>query len=465
VAGGALGSAFIPTFTAYLEQARREEAWRIASGVVNAIALIMIVLAGLAALFARPIVAGVLAPNFEPEKQALAASLMRIMMLSPVIFSISGLMMGILNAHQRFLLPALAPALYNLGIIGGAIFLSPSMGIYGLAWGVVIGALLHLLVQVPGLLALKMPYRPVLDVRHPGVREVARLMGPRVLGLAIVQVNFWVNTALASGMVEGSIAALSRAWVIMLLPQGIIAQSVANAVFPTFSIHAARGERDQLRGTLGQVLRMVLFLAIPASVGLIALRVPLVRLLFERGAFTPDDTQATAWALLFFALGLVAHSLVEIVTRAFYALHDTRTPVLVGAAAMLLNVALSLTLIRVMGGAESLVRGPFAGLALANSIATTLEGIALVALIRPRVGGLEGRRLAVGMLKAGAASAGMGAALWALLPVIEGLGQYLGPLVGIAAGGAVFGVLAVLLRSEEVRLIGGLVGRRVGRAD
>ncbi len=463
VAGGALGSAFIPTFTSYLEQGERKEAWHLANAAITLMALIMVALAGLAAIFARPIVASVLAPQFEAQKQALAADLMRIMMLSPIIFSISGLLMGILNAHQRFLLPAIAPALYNVGIIFGALFLSPLMGVYGLAWGVVLGALLHLLVQVPGLATLRMPYRPVFDIRHAGVREVARLMGPRVLGLAVVQVNFWVNIALASGMVEGSVAALTRAWVVMLLPQGVIAQSVANAVFPTFSIHAARGEQERLRLALGEVLRAVLFLAIPASVGLIVLRLPIVRLLFERGAFTAEDSAATAWALLFYGLGLVAHSLVEIVTRAFYALHDTRTPVLVGSGAMILNVLLSLTLIRWIGDPTSLTHGPFAGLALANTFATTLEGATLLLLIRRRVGGLEGRRTAVGLLRSIAASAGMGLVLWALLPLIEKWGQYVGPLAGVVAGGCVFIALAWLLGSEEAHLLPLLISQRLGR--
>ncbi|GAB4476822.1 MAG: murein biosynthesis integral membrane protein MurJ [Anaerolineae bacterium] len=464
VAGGALGSAFIPTFTAYLQKERAAEAWRMASAVITLIALVVAVLAALFALFARPIIVYVLAPDFPAEKQLLAASLMQIMMLSPVIFSISGLFMALLNSHQRFLLPALAPALYNLGIILGAIFLTPTMGIYGLAWGVVGGALLHLLGQVPGLVGLRMRYRPSLELAHPGVREVLRLMGPRVLGLAIVQINFWVNIRLASGMVEGSVGALRRAWVVLLLPQGIIAQSVANAVFPTFSIHFARGETEKLQSALGQVLRAVLFLSLPSTVGLVMLRLPIVQLLYERNAFTFEDSQATAWALLFYGLGLVAHSLVEIVTRAFYAMHDTRTPVLVGGVAMALNVAFSLLLIQVMGEPGSLIRGPFAGLALANTLATTLEAAALLILIRPRVGGLEERRLGLSLLRAGAASAVMGLALWLLAPTIEALGVYLGTLLGIAAGGVIFWGIAWLSRSEEARLFTGFALRRLRRS-
>lgn len=465
IAGGALGSAFIPTLTAYLlDDDRQEEAWRMASSVVTALAVLMAVLAALAAIFARPIVAYVLAPDFPAEKQALTVSLMQIMMLSPVIFTVSGLLMAVLNAHQRFLLPAIAPAMYNLGIIFGALVLTPYIGVYGLAWGVVIGALLHLVVQVPGMAAVKARYRPRIDLHDKGMREVARLMGPRVLGLTVVQINFWVNTRLASGMIEGSLAALSRGWTLFLLPQGIIAQSVANAVFPTFAVHVARGEGDQLRSTLGQVLRSVLFLSLPATLGMIVLRLPIVRLIYEYGAFTFADSEATAWALLFYALGLVAHSLVEIVTRAFYALHDTRTPVIIGATAMVLNVAFSLAFIRVIGQPESLTRGPFAGLALANTLATTIEGVALLAAIRPRVGGFEGRRLAISLARAGAASAAMGLALWALLPVLAGLGQLLGPLVGIAAGGAIFWAAAWLLGSEEARLFSAFALRRLRRA-
>lgn len=466
IAGGAIGSAFIPTFTDYLSEGRIKEGWRMASSVINLFVLVMLGVAALSAVFAGPIVRVLLAPGFDAEATRLTVQLMRIMLLSPIIFGISGLQMGILNAHQRFLLPALAPSMYNVGIIIGAVALAPALGIgiYGVAWGVVLGAALHLVVQLPGLLNLRAPYHLLIDVTDPGVAEVARLMGPRVLGQAIVQVNFWVNKALASGMSEGAVAAIQRAWYILMLPQGLIAQSVATVVFPTFAAQVADGDAAGLRHRLGQVLRAVLFLSLPATVGLVVLRLPIVRLLFERGDFTAADSQAVAWALLFYGLGLAAHSLVEIVTRAFYALHDTRTPVLIGGAAMALNIVLSLTLIRVMGEPDTLVRGPFAGLALANTLATSLEGGLLLVLIRPRVGGLEGARLAVSLGKAGLASLLMGLALAALMPVMDALGQIVGPLAGIALGGAVFWATAWLLGSEEARLFTGAALRRLRRA-
>jgi len=466
IAGGAIGSAFIPVFTEYLSKGKKGEAWQIANAVTNLFFVILALVAALSAVLARPIVTTLLAPGFAPEVQDLTIRLMRIMLLSPVIFGTSGLQMGMLNAHQRFLLPALAPSMYNIGIILGAVVLAPvfGIGVFGLAWGVVLGAALHMIVQWPGLKIIQMPYRLIFDIKHTGVREITRLMAPRVLGQAVVQVNFWVNKSLASNMLEGSVAAIQRAWYLLLLPQGVIAQSVATAVFPTFSAQVAQGKTEDLKETLGQVLRAVLFLSIPATVGLVVLRLPIVRLMYERGAFTPADSQAVAWALLFYGLGLVAHSLVEIITRAFYAMHDTRTPVGVGAAAMALNIALSLILIRVMGDPQSITRGAFAGLALANTLATTLEGVALLLLIRPRVGGLGGKRTLSSLLKAGAASAGMGLALWALMPLITSWGQYLGPLAAIAIGGAVFYGLAWLLRSEEVRMFTNLTVSRLKRS-
>jgi putative peptidoglycan lipid II flippase len=264
-------------------------------------------------------------------------------------------------------------------------------------------------------------------------------------------------------MVEGSLAALQRGWYVMLLPQGVIAQSAAIAVFPTFSAQAARGETDALRRTLGQVLRAVLFLALPATIGLIVLRLPIIRLMFERGDFTLQDSQAAAWALLFYALGLVAHSLVEILTRAFYALHDTLTPVIIGGGAMLLNVILSLTLIGVIGAPGTLEMGPFGGLALANTLATTLEGAFLLILIGQRVGGIEAGRLLDGLLRAGLASALMGLALWGLTPLMDRLGLWIGTLGGMALAACLFWGLAWLLRSEEAHLLTAAVLRRVRR--
>ena len=323
VAGGGLASAFIPTFAGYLARSDERGSWRLASNIINLVLIVTAVLAGLAALLAPWLMRAVIAPGFDPGRQELAARLMRLMLVTPVIFGVSGVAMGTLNARQHFLLPALAPILYNLGIICGALLLAPGLGVQGLAWGVVAGALGHLLVQIPGLIRHGFRYTLTADLRDAGVREVIRLMLPRMVGLAAVQVSFLVNTILASGLVAGSLAALNYAWLLMLLPQGAFAQAVATAAFPTFSAQVAKGQQAELRSALAATLRAVLYVTLPAAVGLIVLRRPLVQLLFERGAFTAASTHMVAGALALYALGLPAHSVVEIIVRAFYAMHDT----------------------------------------------------------------------------------------------------------------------------------------------
>ncbi|NOZ28748.1 MAG: murein biosynthesis integral membrane protein MurJ [Chloroflexi bacterium] len=451
VAGGALGSAFIPAFTERLVRADRRAAWRMASAVVNLILLLMTGLAIVAAALAEPLVAHVIAPGFTPEQQALTASLMRWMLISTVVFGVSGIVMGILNAYQHFLLPALAPVVYNLSIIAGAWFLSPRWGIRGLVIGVVVGAFGHLIVQVPGLLRQGVRYVPTLGLRDPAVHEVGRLMAPRVLGLAAVQVNFLVNTILASGLPAGSLAALNYGWLLMLLPQGVIAQAVATAAFPTFAAQVARDARGEMRVTLNATLRAILLLTIPASVGLIALRVPLIRLLLERGAFDERSTRAVAIALALYATGLVAHSVVEIVSRAFYALHDTWTPVWVGMAAMALNVVLSLLLIR------PLAHG---GLALANSLATTVEMLALIGFMHHRLGGVRVRPLARSALQAGVAALLMGGLLWWWQRGWGGGAPWWTVSSGILLGAAAYVATLLVIGGEEVRAMWSVVARR-----
>lgn len=456
VAGGALGSAFIPTFADYLERKDLAGAWRLASAIVNLALIVLTVAAGLMAVFAPSLVRTIIAPGFTSAQQLLTVSLLRLMLLSPIIFGVSGVVMGVLNAHQHFLLPALAPSVYNLSIIGGALVLGPRAGVRGMAVGVVVGAALHLLVQVPGLVRYGARYVPTLGLDDPSVREVGRLMVPRMLGTAITQLNFVINNSLASRLGEGAVSAINYAWLLMMLPQGVFAQAVGTAAFPTFAAQAARGERAEMRSTLAATLRAVFSLCLPATVGLLVLGRPLVRLLFERGAFEAASTEAVTWALVFYALGLLGHAGLEIVARAFYALHDTFTPVWVGGLAMGLNVTLSLTL----PGAFGLAGWPLhAGLALANSVATLLELVVLLVLIRRRMDGLEGRRTAIAFAKSGLASLVMGAVLLGWQVALPGAGALaLGG--GLVLGAAVYVGTALLLGVEELRAIAGLLRRR-----
>ncbi len=456
IAGGALGSAFIPTFADHLAKKDPAGAWRLASAIVNLVLIVLTVAAGLTAILAPLLVRTVIAPGFDASQQALTARLLRLMLISPVIFGVSGIVMAALNAHQHFFLPALTSSVYNISIIGGALLLGPRLGVMGMAIGVVVGAALHLLIQLPGLARYGARYVPTLGLDNPSVREVGRLMAPRMLGTAITQLNFVVNTNLASGMGEGAVSAIYYAWLLLMLPQGVFAQAVATAAFPTFARQAARGERAEMRDTLAATLRAVFFLSLPATVGLLALGRPLVELLFERGAFEAASTGAVAWALAFYALGLVGHAGLEIIARAFYALHDTFTPVWVGGLAMALNVVLSLTLPGLFGLAGW---PPYAGLALANSVATLLEAAVLLVLIRRRLDGLGGERTLTAVAKSGLAALAMGAALLGWQAALPDAGSLVLGVGGVVLGAMVYLGAALLLRMDELPAITRIVRR------
>ncbi len=450
VAGGALGSAFIPTFAARLLQGDRAKAWRLASAVANLMALLLTLTAILAAVSAPWLVRHLLAPGFSAAQQALTVSLMRLMLISTIIFGISGLVMGALNAMQHFLAPAAAPIIYNLAIIGGAWLLGGALGVRGLAIGVLVGAAGHLLVQIPALVRLGARYFPLLDVHDAGVREIGRLMAPRVLGLAAVQLNFWVNTILASGLPEGRLAALNYGWLLMLLPQGIFAQAVATVVFPTFATQVAQHNLAALRSTFTTALRTILFFTLPAAIGLILLARPLITVLLQRNAFTAASTALVVTALQLYALGLVGHSVVEVAARAFYALHDTATPVVIGVGAMLLNIVLSLLLL-----------GPLqhGGLALANSIATTIEMVALLWLLRRRLGGLQAGMLAPALWRTALASTALGIVVWGWQQAPGVSGAWLKVLLCLPLGVGVYLTVAWLARAEELQAIRHLLRR------
>lgn len=450
LAGAAMGSAFIPTFARYIARKDEDEAWHVASSVLNLVAAVTGVVA-VAAVLLAPWLVPLMAPGLEGELQDRAVELTRIMLVSPILFAISGMLTGILNARQHFLLVALAPMFYNLSIIFGAVFLSEPWGVHGLAAGVVLGSGLHLLVQVPGLFGVGMRYRLEARWRHPGVREVGRLMLPRMAGLAAAQANFVVAIFFASRLEEGSISALSYAWMLAIMPLALFGVAIATAVFPTMAQQAATNSLDRMQSTLYASLRYILFLIIPASVGLILLREPLVSLLLERGEFDPRSASITSSALLFYSFGLFAHSGVEILSRGFYALRDTRTPVALAVLSMVLNLLLSIALV-----------GPMEhdGLALAMSVATIVEASLLFIFLQRRLAGPEAGYLPSFFLRTVAATALMAAVVAVFIAVVEAadpLGAHTvwEALVkvagGVALGGGTFFLAALLLRCEEAR--------------
>lgn len=462
VAGGALSSAFLPTFTGFLARGEKRDAWKLASSIVNIILILLSALSVVSALLAPQIIRYILAPKFAADQQEIAASLLRILLIAPAIFGVSGLLMGILNSHQKFLLPALAPSMYWIGMIFGLIFLVPSMGVYGLAWGAVVGAAAHLAVQIPGLLQLpERAYFPTLGLNIPAVREVGRLMGPRLLGVAIVQLNFVVNTIIASGLNEGSLSAIKYAWQIMTMPQVVIAQAIAIAALPTFSAQVARGETNEMRSSLASTLRGVLILSLPATFGLILLRTPLISALFQRGNFSIHSTDLVAWALLWYAAGLIGHNFVEVLSRAFYALHDTKTPVFVGTAAMTLNVIFSFAFSALFTKLGWMSHG---GLALANSFATALEAITLFVLMRKRLKGIEGKSILNGVIVFGISTLVMSVIVFFWMQFTAALNPWLEILGGAAIGGLVYLAAAWVLRVPELTSVTNAVMRRLKRS-
>ena len=460
IAAGALGSAFLPTFTGLLVKDEKTSAWKLASALINLVTLILSLAALLAAIFAPQIVRYLLAPGLssDPEIFKLTIDLLRIQSFSAVLFGIGGLVISILNAHQVFFIPQITAAMYQLGQIFGVVILSRWLGIYGLAWGVVIGAALFLLVQLPSLFKLKGEFSFSLGLGNPDVVRVFQLMGPRVFGAAIVQLNFWVNNNLASKMTEGSIQSIGYGFAVMVMAQAAIAQSVAIAAMPTFSAQHALGKMDEMRSSLASALRGMFLLSLPASVGLILLARPIISMLFERGEFTASVAQMTAWALVWYAAGLVGHSIMEVLTRAFYAQQDTKTPVIIGVIAMGLNVVFSIWFSKLFA---QIGWYPLGGLALANSFATALEAIALFIFMRRRLNGIEGKSIIDGAWRVGLAGLGMAIGLVLWIQATSGMTWWLIALGGVAVGGIIYLAGVVILTVPEIKLLTSAVSRRL----
>jgi putative peptidoglycan lipid II flippase len=334
------------------------------------------------------------------------------------------------------------------------------MGIYGLAWGVIIGAVFYLFLQIPMLLKQKGSYTFTLGLNNPNTKQVILLMGPRLLGVAVVQLNFWVNTWLASQMPPGSVSGLYYGFSLMIMAQAAIAQSVAIAAMPTFSAQHALGKTDELRASIAAALRGVTLLALPASVGLILLSKPLVALLYQRGEFNENDVGLVAWSLVWYAAGLVGHSIMEILTRAYYAQHDTKTPVIIGTIAMGLNVVFSVLFSRLFAGLGWM---PLGGLALANSLATALEASVLLIVMRNRLNGIEGAHIARGFGASALSVLAMAVTLGFWLRTAYELPVWIVTLGGLSIGGITYGLCVWALKVPEIKSLTNAVSNRLKR--
>ena len=463
-AEGALSSAFVPVFTQHLTTKGRREAAVLSNLVATALTLIV---GGLCVLgiFLSPRLVALLAPGFAevPGKYPLAVLLTQIMFPFLLLVALAAQAMGILNANGQFGIPALSSTFFNIASLGIGLtlgfFAGPALGfslIESMAYGVVFGGAVQLLVQVPSLLRAGFAFRPAWNWSHPGLRQIMRLMGPAIIGNAAVQVNVMVNTYFASGItnaeghvINGPVTWLNCAFRFMQLPLGLFGVAIASATLPAISRSAARGELDQFRYTLSRSLSLVFLLTIPSAVGLAVLGESMIGAIYEWGRFQAADTRQTALALAAYAIGLAGYSAIKILAPAFYALNDSRTPMLVSLASILINVAAASTLVKAAGFGH-------VGLALSTSLVASFGAAFLMLFLRRRTGGLHGGALLSSVVRIAAASAAMALVCWlsnrAIHEFLEPpkLRHFIDLVVSIPIGLAVFLGACRLLRVREL---------------
>lgn len=382
---GALSAAFLPVVSRYIARGERgrADAFRMANALMTTAVGLLTCISVILALFAPQLVS-VLAPGFERSQQQLTIQLTRILLLQPILLGASSVVSGLLLSFHRFFAYAAAPVLYNAGIIIGVVAFVPTLGPIGLGWGVVVGALLHFLVQIPSLVRTGFRFRPTITLRHDGLASVSRLFIPRFISLFAGQVGGLVVTVLGSQIMTGSIAAFTFAENLQSVPIGIVGISMAVAVFPFLATAAARQDAVEFSALLSRALRLTLFVALPASVFLLLFRAQIVRVILGTGAFTWGDTRETFTILGILALSVVPQSVLPILARAFFSVHDTRTPMLVSIAAITTNILAAIILVPRMG---------VSGIAWALALSSLLHFIFLLTFLHVRLGGLDDRKL------------------------------------------------------------------------
>jgi putative peptidoglycan lipid II flippase len=456
VSGGALASAFIPLFAGLTEQRNERAAWEMASTVVTTVLLALAGLAAVAFIFAPQIMGALVGSGsghsggFTPSERALTVELTRIMLLQPVFLGASAILGAILQTYNRFLLTAVAPLLYNVSVIVGA-FLGHRFGVQGLAWSVVIGALAQLLVQIPGAApGGRYHLRLALDWGSASTRSVLKLFAPRVVGLAAFQAMLFVTLYLAARLGSWAVNAINYSWPLVQFPVGALGMAAGTAIFPTLSRLSTAEDIEGVRRTVNRSLRLVLFLAVPATVGLVILRRPVVNVLYNHGAWSFGDTEQTAFALLFYGLALAPLASIEVLARVFYAMRDTLTPVKIAVVAVTLDAGLSILFVHLLPAASG--QG---GLALATALANALQVAWLARAAHARLGGLGLASLSGALRDSFLASIAMGLLLYVSLQLVagvlpqRGLGAVVTIVVEVGLGVAAFSWVAYLLGAPE----------------
>jgi putative peptidoglycan lipid II flippase len=436
VAAGALSSALIPVLSGLIANGEQSRAWRVVSTVVN---LMLLALAALSVVlaFTAPVIVPAITPGFDAAQTELTVRLTRIMLISPTLLALGAVATSVLNTMGRFSASALAPIVYNVGIILGAVFLSPFIGVEGLAIGVVIGSLGHLGIQLPQIFGrLGFRYEPRLDLADPAAREALVLMVPRAIGLGASQITFVVNTTLASIAGTGAIVAYNVAFTVLQIPIGIIGVPLGIVLLPSMSRAIATGEIGEYGRLVLRSLRLLLYVMLFLTAVGIVLRREAVTLLFNYGRFDERAIQLTSDTLLFFLVGLAAHSLIAILARAFYADKDTRTPVLAAVLAVVVNVVVSVATFGNLG---------LQGLALGIAIGAWVEAAVLTLLLHRRMEGvgLESLGGALAQFSLGAVLAGLAAAI--VVQLAQGtVGSDPGKVAILGLSAAAFGAAAAV---------------------
>ncbi len=443
--GGMISAALVPVFTDYTAPSKREELWRLASALFSLVAIAFSLIV-LLLEWAAPAVSWILGGGFDAELLVQTTTLTRLAVPSVLFLGLSGASTGLLYADKRFIYPAFGASVFNLGIIVGALFLGDRFGVASLSLGVLLGSILQVAIQLPGLRELRLSFRP--DLTHPGLRRIGRLYLPVALGLIVSQLGIAIDRNLASRTGDQSIAWMQNATTLIQFPLGLVAVAVSTAILPSLSRLASSAELLRFRRTLGMGLRIVMLLVVPASVGLFVLATPIIALVFEHGAFQPYDTIRTSEALRVYLIGLPFAALEQPLIFAFYASKDTKTPVLVGILGVLIYVVAALLLIVPLG---------MLGLVLANSIQLTSHALVMLYLAHRRFDALRSQGLGKTALKVAVASLVIGAVVRAGMPGLTrlaALSSVWSELLVVAGGAAVgvltYGVMVWILRVEDL---------------
>lgn len=459
VAGG-LNAAFIPVFTSYLAKEQEDEAWRVASSFFTVTVSLLVLFAALGAVFA-PQLTVLVGYGFVGEQRELLIRLMRILFVAVFFTALAGLGMGVHRSYKSFTAPMVGPIAYNLAIIAGTYALARWLGVFAMAIGTVVGAIANFLIQLPFFLKKSMGrFHLRFDLSHPGIRQIRTLMGPSIIALSVFQLSFTISANLASGLGEGSPSALRIANQLVQLPLGIFAMGMGTVLLPTLSELAAKREWPRFLSTFSVGIRTVLFVTIPAAFGLAVLREPIIRLLFEVGQFTSNDTAMAGTALLYYSIGLFAQAACQILMQVYFSLQDTRTLLKVSFVAIAANTGLALLLLWL----TDLNHG---ALALAWSLTVILNMILYLLVLRKHIGHFDGKRILRSGILAVIGSAVMACAAYYTATLVgewvglsTSAGRLLQVITGVLAGVLVYGGFALLCRMEEVRFVFDMVRRR-----